>query len=375
MREPLIVIKFSTVINNHIISDYFEYLGFKRVFYCMDRKEFVDNKIENNIEIKDNKIDDQLKVGFDSEKIISESKELNIKGESKTSKSDTVNNEPADCLIKEAETASNKKNKISGIAYNIVRVIAFAVAGIAFGYASYELMDSYLDYTAAQEKYSAVDEMFNQIQDTEQTADTTQTGSSAEYQGTITKWVWDYDAMLKYNDESKGYIKLDGTRIQYPIVQHSDNDYYLVRGSDKVSNGGGAIFMDSRCGGLDARMSVVYGHNMMDGSMFHDLMKFSKEDFCKKNQTFDIYVGRRHYIYHIFSSFRTKADNEDIYKFGFKDDDEFAKWIKKTTDKSNFKYDSEMPSVSDKILICSTCVDNNGNRMVVCMYRGEEVVD
>ena len=83
----------------------------------MDRKEFVDNKIENNIEIKDNKIDDELRVG-----------------------------------------------------YNIVRVIALAVAGIAFGYASYELMDSYLDYTAAQEKYSAVDEMFNQIQSTEQSA-------------------------------------------------------------------------------------------------------------------------------------------------------------------------------------------------------------
>ena len=240
----------------------------------MNRKEFVDNKIENNIKIRDNKIDDELRIGFDSEK---------------------------------KENTENKKNKISGIAYNIVRVIAFAVAGIAFGYASYELMDSYLDYTAAQEKYSAVDEMFNQIQSTEQTADTTdtaQTASSAEYQGTITKWVWDYDAMLKYNDESKGYIKLDGTRIQYPI-----------------------------------------------------------------------YVGHRHYIYHVFSSFRTKADNEDIYKFGFKDDDEFAKWIKKTYDKSNFKYDSKMPGVSDKILICSTCVDNNGNRMVVCMYRGEEVVD
>ena len=83
----------------------------------MNRKEFVDNKIENNIKIRDNKIDDELRIGFDSEK---------------------------------KENTENKKNKISGIAYNIVRVIAFTVAGIAFGYASYELMDSYLDYTAAQ---------------------------------------------------------------------------------------------------------------------------------------------------------------------------------------------------------------------------------
>lgn len=311
-----------------------------------NNREFTDNKIENNIENKDNHIDEILPVGFE-------------KGIKKT----------------------GKKKRIPNFAYNIMRLCAFAVAGFAFAYAAYDLTDSYLDYISAEEKYSAIDEMFQQTQNASQenaTGENTQVaaGTSAEYEGTITKWVWDYNAMLQYNDESKGYIKLDGTRIQYPIVQHSDNKYYLLRGSDKISNGGGAIFIDSRCaGGLDARMSVVYGHNMLDGSMFKDLMNFSKEDFCRKNQTFDIYVGNRHYVYYVFSSFRTKADNEDIYKFGFKDDDDFTSWIDRVAGKSNYDYDCRKPDASDKILMCSTCVDNYGNRMVVCMFRGEEVVD
>lgn len=308
-----------------------------------NNREFTDNKIENNIEKKDNDIDEILPVGFEEKKEI------------------------------------KKRRRIPNFAYNIIRVFAFAAAGFAFAYAAYDLTDSYLDYISAEEKYSAIDQMFQQTQNTNESGNVEENGqaaASAEYEGTITKWVWDYNAMLAYNDESKGYIKLDGTRIQYPIVQHSDNKYYLVRGSDKVSNGGGAIFIDSRCaGGLDARMSVVYGHNMLDGSMFHELMNFSKEEFCKNNQTFDVYVGNRHYIYYVFSSFRVKADNEDIYKFGFVDDEDFTKWINRVAAKSNYDYDCEKPSASDKILMCSTCVDNYDNRMVVCMYRGEEVVD
>ena len=58
--------------------------------------------------------------------------------------------------------------------------------------------------------------------------------------------------MLEYNDESKGYIKLDGTRIQYPIVEHDDNDFYLVRGSDKISNGAVGVGRNKHVCGLTA---------------------------------------------------------------------------------------------------------------------------
>lgn len=276
---------------------------------------------------------------------------------------------------KKEEIVNKKRRKLSKRAYNSIRVVAICVAALSFMYASYELTNSFLDYKSAEAKYDAIDNMFLQTETAEAVTNKDGKEDSIEYSAALTKWKWDYDAMLKYNDESKGYIKLDKTRIQYPIVQHKDNDFYLDHGSDKIYNGGGSVFIDSRIGGLENSLCIIYGHNMLDGSMFKDLMKYSDDNFCKKNQVFDIYVGYRHYRYYVFSSFRAKDVNEDVYKFAFKDNNDFAKWISTCLNKSNYKYDCEPPTTSDKVIMCSTCVDDYGNRMLVCMYRGEEVVD
>ena len=212
--------------------------------------------------------------------------------------------------------------------------------------------------------------MFIQDEKKEEAAD-----NKMEYSASDEEWVWDYKAMLEYNDESKGYIKLDGTRIQYPIVEHDDNEFYLTRGSDKISNGAGSIFIDYRTAGLDGQMCILYGHNMLDGSMFKDLMNYRKSEFCKANPTFDIYVGYRHYIYYVFSTFAVKDDNEDVYKFGFESDSDFTNWINRVYSKSSYRFDCEKPDASDKCIMLSTCIDDDGNRQVVCLYRGEEVVN
>lgn len=268
---------------------------------------------------------------------------------------------------------ARKKKRFARI-YNIVRIFALLIAGGVLVYASYSLTDSYYNYKEDEAKYAAINDMFLQnTEKAEENAD--KKDNSMNYSATQATWVWDYKAMLEYNDEAKGYIKLDGTRIQYPIVEHSDNKFYLTRGSDKISNGAGAVFLDYRTAGLDGKMCILYGHNMLDGSMFKALMDYRDNDFCKKHQTFDIYVGYKHYIYYVFSTFSAKATNEDIYKFGFSDDADFQKWIDRCYNKSRYKFDYDKPSISDKIIMCSTCVDDYDNRQIVCMYRGEEVVD
>lgn len=264
-----------------------------------------------------------------------------------------------------------KKKKMSVRIYNIVRVFALAIAGGVLVYASYSLTNSYLNYKEDEAKYAEINEMFVQEEKKEDTSG----DKKIEYSASDKEWVWDYEAMLEYNNEAKGYIKLDGTRIQYPIVEHDDNEFYLTRGSDKISNGAGSIFLDYRTAGLDGKMCILYGHNMLDGSMFKDLMNFRQSDFCKKHPTFDVYVGYRHYIYYVFSTFAVKDDNEDVYKFGFESDSDFASWISRVYSKSSYRFDCEKPDTSDKIIMLSTCIDDDGNRQVVCLYRGEEVVN
>ena len=160
-----------------------------------------------------------------------------------------------------------------------------------------------------------------------------------------------------------------------PDILYDDNKFYLTRGSDKISNGAGAVFLDYRSAGLEGDMCILYGHNMLDGSMFAEIMDYRKPEFCKKHTTFDVYVGYKHYIYYVFSTFSAKSTDKNIYKFGFENQEDFRKWISRVAAKSSYKFPCRTPDTSDKFILCSTCVDDYGNRQLVCMYRGEEVVD
>ena len=257
--------------------------------------------------------------------------------------------------------------KISAKTFNIIRIVILCAAAVALIYASYSLTDSYLGYKEDEKKYAEIDKMFEQAN--------SNGNGSIDFKGKSKKWSWNYKAMMKYNDESVGYIKLDNSRIQYPVVAHEDNKFYLTHGSDKVSNGAGSIFVDYRTAGLNANECIVYGHNMLDGSMFADLMKFRKKKFAASHKVFDMYIGYRHYKYYVFSAFSTQKTNKSVYKFGFKTDEGFAKWIDDLKRRSKFKFKTGTPTVHDKVILLSTCVDDYGNRQLVAIYRGEEVVD
>lgn len=277
---------------------------------------------------------------------------------------------------------NNKKIQTKSKIYGRIRIFVLIIAGLILSYTSYGLTKSYLEYRDDEKKYAGLNDMFIKNVEIEDSVDDGDNGgkitsdeSIINYTANEKEWVWDYDAMLKYNDEAKGYIKLDGTRIQYPILEHSDNEFYLNRGSDKVFNGAGSIFIDYRTAGLEGDLCIIYGHNMLDGSMFKDLMNFRDKSFCKKHPTFDIYVGHKHYIYYVFSVFSTKDVDDNIYKYGFESRTEFQNWINRVYNKSGYKFECDKPTVDDKIIMCSTCIDDNGNRQLVCMYRGQEVVD
>lgn len=268
------------------------------------------------------------------------------------------------------------------VIFNIFRTLILLAACAGFTYASYSLTKSYLGYQNADAAYTEINDMFLQtevvVENESAEAETNSEGETVEmgYTASVEKWVWDYDAMLEYNPESLGYIKLNDSRIQYPIVQNKDNNYYLERGSNRISNANGAIFVDARIqGGLDAQSCIVYGHDMLDGSMFAGLLDYSKKEFCESHQVFDMYIGHKHYRYYVFATFRADALDENIYKMGFEDNAEYAAWISRCYSKSNFRYDVEKPTTDDKTMLLSTCIDDETLRFVVALVRGEEVVD
>lgn len=95
----------------------------------------------------------------------------------------------------------------------------------------------------------------------------------------------DFDKLLQKNPDTRAWIKLKRTNINYPIVQGSNNDFYLYRMFNKEYNRKGSIFVDSRIENpFQDFMTIVYGHNMKDNTMFSHLMDYKDQEFYDKHK-------------------------------------------------------------------------------------------
>ena len=90
----------------------------------------------------------------------------------------------------------------------------------------------------------------------------------------------DFEKLKEINNQIVAYLKVNGTKIEYAVVQAKDNNYYLRRNLDKKYNVGGSIFMDykNKLDGTDKNI-VIYGHNIKDGSMFGTLENILEEEW------------------------------------------------------------------------------------------------
>jgi sortase B len=161
------------------------------------------------------------------------------------------------------------------------------------------------------------------------------------------------EPLLKVNKDAEGWININNTRIDYPVVQGEDNVYYLDHNFQKESSNYGSIFLDYRNKNLanfinDEKNVIVYGHHMKDGTMFGDLKLYKDEKFFKYNQIISFNILGKEYKWQVFSTYVTGTDFNYI-KTDFKDDVEFNEFIKSIKEKSLYVNDTT-PNSKDVIL-------------------------
>lgn len=94
-----------------------------------------------------------------------------------------------------------------------------------------------------------------------------------------------YDEYKKLNSDVIGWITVPNTQIDYPVVRAADNEYYLTHNVEKKKSKHGAIFMDYRNADKEQQYHLIlYGHNMKNGTMFHDLNNYKQRSFFEKNR-------------------------------------------------------------------------------------------
>lgn len=184
----------------------------------------------------------------------------------------------------------------------------------------------------------------------------------------------DFKSLKAKNSEIYAWIKVPGTKVDYPICQSEiDDNFYLKHGAmDKKWLSSGAVYTESM-NSLDFtdRVTVIYGHNGYGDTMFTTLHKFEKKDFFDNHSKFYIYTQDKKLTYKIISAF--KYDNRHIMNsFDFQDDGVFEDFIDTVVNpKSSYKnirndIDKEI-TIDDNIVVLSTCIKNQEeSRYLVC---------
>ncbi|MCR4843147.1 MAG: class B sortase [Eubacterium sp.] len=178
----------------------------------------------------------------------------------------------------------------------------------------------------------------------------------------------DFESLVQENSDIIGWLVVDGIDIiNYPIVQADDDSYYLTHSFTGEENSSGAIFLaaGSSPDFIDA-YSIIYGHNMKDGSMFGSLKKFEREEssFDVRATGFTIYTAGHAYRYRIFSYCTLKSDDE-IYSLGFTNGtDEFSDLVDRLFSASE-RYVDLSPDTNSRIVTLSTCSYSDSVRFTV----------
>lgn len=233
-----------------------------------------------------------------------------------------------------------KKKGGSNIVSNIILVIAIVV----FVVSAYKLYGIFSEYNKGDKEYQKIQDL---VINTEKKDDTKEETFSV-----------DFEKLLEMNSDVVGWIRFDEpSEINYPVVQGRDNEEYLKRTFEANTNKLGTLFVDvNNPGDFSGRNTFIYGHNMKNGSMFAQLLKYKDDSFYKEHPYFYIYTpDGKVRTYEIFSAGVVK-DTSDSYIMDYADDAAFQTYIDYIKQQSAYPTSAEVTTAS-KIVSLSTCTN------------------
>lgn len=171
----------------------------------------------------------------------------------------------------------------------------------------------------------------------------------------------EYKKLYSLNQKLIGWIKIDDTYIDYPVLQTSNNDYYMNHNFDQQEDKNGSIFLDTYCTILPRSTNLIlYGHHMRSGRMFGQLNKYSSEEFYKDHKyiQFDtIYERGTYEVMYVFRS-QIYEESEIVFKYyqfiDANSEMEFNSYMREMAEMS--LYDTGVTAeYGDELLTLSTC--------------------
>ncbi|MCR4587607.1 MAG: class B sortase [Lachnospiraceae bacterium] len=254
------------------------------------------------------------------------------------------------------EKPKKKKKKTSP-----VTILLMLVCVAIFCYAGYQLASIYLEYGEAESEYEELAVSYQIPEAEDETEESVEADPVKMDPLEWPSYAVDLDTLQNLNSDIIGWICMPGTNVNYPIVRAEDNNYYLRRTIRGTYNKSGSIFMD--CANkpeFTDLNTIIYGHNMKNGSMFGSFKKFYQEEgFPEEHPYFYIYTPDKKWNkYMIFSCYHTQSDSSS---YDYVTEDMYVDYVEKALKNSLFDFGVEVDTENKKTVVTlSTCSGKSG---------------
>ena len=239
----------------------------------------------------------------------------------------------------------------------LIIYICIGVAALSLGYFSYYCYQAYRSGQEFQALSELKDADFSLYRPAHVTVDA---------QGDAPDILEEYQMLYNKNKSLIGWLKIDDTIIDYPVMQSSNEEYYLNHNFDQKKDNNGSLFIDAECSIWPRSQNlIIYGHNMKSGKMFGSLNKYKSEDYFKKHPTiqFDtLYEKGEYQIIFVFSEVVHEAAEVTFKYYQFinaNSEEEYASNIEEM--KKMSLYDTGITAnYGDELITLSTCDYSEG---------------
>lgn len=262
---------------------------------------------------------------------------------------------------------SMKKKSLS----KAITVMIELICVIVFFYAASQLFFIYQDYHRASTEYENLSEEMVIVQK-ETFESTASAETSAEEAYEIPKYYVDLEAVKQINEDTIGWIILPDTKINYPILSSKDNEEYLTTTFEGQESSSGAIFVDMLCErDFSSQNTIIYGHNMKNGSMFRTLNHLTEKEYFETHRIFCIDTGTGFEEYEVISCYATDASDTSSWQISFESRESYAVWLQERAKRC--EYDCVPYHIEKNTITLSTCRGkaNGTGRFVVYLQKRE----
>lgn len=267
-----------------------------------------------------------------------------------------------DKIVKEELKKREKRRKLLVVLCGMASIVCLGYFGV-YNWYNYRTADNY--------------KQLSELKDKEPTASDAPAPvihyTAEEGQSTLPPVLDEYKNLLNKNKRLIGWVKIDDTNIDYPVMQTTDNEYYLDHNLNQEYDKNGSIFMDKDCDVLKPSTNLIlYGHHMKSGQMFGGLSLYSDQNYYEKHPCIQFDTIYEKGLYEIMYVFRSRVYSEDEIVF------KYYQFIDAQSEQEFDSYMNDMEGMSlydtgvtaqygDRLLTLSTCdyQEKNGRFVVV----------